>query len=233
MDLTTGNLWACLGGTSWEGPFVNQSATGTTRFAGPLESAGSVTSDAGEFLSPGYAVLAADDSTIALRPNGPTSYDDQFYGGGGAWATFSGAGAQRNIIDDGSGNMTVAGSLTVAGEELLFGSGGVIYIQDENGGSGLAIKTNGAGTLTAVYTFSQGVTRNTFDDGSGNAQFTGSVAPGNPGTGDVSRANLFSGSGVPSNTYGAEGDYYFRTDTPSTANQRIYVKTGAAWTGIV
>jgi hypothetical protein len=47
-------------------------------------------------------------------------------------------------------------------------------------------------------------------------------------------SSLFSGTGAPATGLGAVGDYYFRTDTPSTANQRIYVKTAAAvWTGIV
>lgn len=47
-------------------------------------------------------------------------------------------------------------------------------------------------------------------------------------------SSLFSGNGAPATGLGAIGDYYFRNDTPGTANQRIYVKTAAAvWTGIV
>jgi glutamine amidotransferase-like uncharacterized protein len=34
-------------------------------------------------------------------------------------------------------------------------------------------------------------------------------------------------------TGGSDGDYYLRTDTPGTANQRIYVRSGGTWTGIV
>ncbi len=45
---------------------------------------------------------------------------------------------------------------------------------------------------------------------------------------------LYSGSGAPGTGLGGIGDYYFRSDTPSTANQRLYAKTGAStWTGIV
>jgi len=44
---------------------------------------------------------------------------------------------------------------------------------------------------------------------------------------------LFSGSGVPSSGMGSNGDFYFRTDTPGTVNQRIYVKSSGAWVGIV
>jgi len=41
------------------------------------------------------------------------------------------------------------------------------------------------------------------------------------------------GIGVPSNTMGLNGFYYFRMDTPGTANQRLYVKSAGAWVGIV
>lgn len=39
------------------------------------------------------------------------------------------------------------------------------------------------------------------------------------------------GSGAP--TASTPGSFYFRTDTPATANQRLYVKNGSAWTGIL
>jgi len=44
---------------------------------------------------------------------------------------------------------------------------------------------------------------------------------------------IYAGTGVPSNANGANGDYYHRSDTPGTANQRIYVKSAGAWVGIV
>ena len=44
-------------------------------------------------------------------------------------------------------------------------------------------------------------------------------------------SGLRSGSGAPAG--GSSGDYYFRTDTPGTANQRIYVNNAGTWTGIV
>ena len=50
-------------------------------------------------------------------------------------------------------------------------------------------------------------------------------------------ATMSSGTGAPA-IQGALGDLYIRTDTPSTANQRIYVCTtagaagAAVWTGI-
>ena len=49
-------------------------------------------------------------------------------------------------------------------------------------------------------------------------------------------AVITSGTGAPTAT-GTKGDIYFRTDTPTTANQRIYINssatTGTTWTGIV
>lgn len=63
--------------------------------------------------------------------------------------------------------------------------------------------------------------------------FAGGVSTGNvaftaPGT------TLRSGSGAPGTGMGNVGDFYFRTDTPGTANQRLYVKTGASvWTAIL
>lgn len=44
---------------------------------------------------------------------------------------------------------------------------------------------------------------------------------------------VYQGSGAPSNTNGNNGDVYFRTDTPGTANQRIYIKSAGSWVGIV
>lgn len=51
--------------------------------------------------------------------------------------------------------------------------------------------------------------------------------------GNGSGPTLLSGSGPPKASTGADGDFYFRTDTPGTARQRIYVKSSGAWVGIV
>lgn len=44
---------------------------------------------------------------------------------------------------------------------------------------------------------------------------------------------IYTVSGVPPNSLGANGEYAFRIDTPGTANQRLYVKSAGAWVGIV
>jgi hypothetical protein len=41
---------------------------------------------------------------------------------------------------------------------------------------------------------------------------------------------VWGGSGVPPSTLGSVGDYYFRTDTPSTSGQRLYVLETGGWT---
>ena len=44
----------------------------------------------------------------------------------------------------------------------------------------------------------------------------------------------YSGNGAPNIPTAAAGSYYFRGDTPSVSNQRIYVATGVnVWVGIV
>lgn len=44
---------------------------------------------------------------------------------------------------------------------------------------------------------------------------------------------IFCGSGVPAAALGVNGSFYFRFDTPGTANQRLYVKSAGAWVGIL
>lgn len=44
---------------------------------------------------------------------------------------------------------------------------------------------------------------------------------------------IWAGTGAPNNSFGASGHIYIRGDTPATANQRIYIKNGGTWTGIL
>lgn len=41
---------------------------------------------------------------------------------------------------------------------------------------------------------------------------------------------IWGGAGAPNALIGITGDYYFRTDTPSTSGQRLYVKESGGWT---
>jgi hypothetical protein len=67
----------------------------------------------------------------------------------------------------------------------------------------------------------------------GTGNFQGGVSPGSPAGGAFQAGKVYQGSGVPSNANGNDGDTYLRTDTPGTANQRIYVKSAGAWVGIL
>jgi len=74
--------------------------------------------------------------------------------------------------------------------------------------------------LNQLVSYSQIINQGTFATGVGvQLNFGGSY--------------LYSASGVPSNAQGVNGDFYFRTDTPGTANQRLYVRSAGAWVGIV
>lgn len=66
----------------------------------------------------------------------------------------------------------------------------------------------------------------------GPLQVSGAFSPATPAAATQLGA-LYQGSGAPSNTNGNNGDVYFRTDTPGTVNQRIYIKSAGSWTGIV
>ncbi len=63
-------------------------------------------------------------------------------------------------------------------------------------------------------------------------QTTGRFAPATD-AGGIQTGAVFQGSGVPNNANGSNGDIYFRTDTPGTANQRVYVRSAGAWVGIL
>jgi hypothetical protein len=43
---------------------------------------------------------------------------------------------------------------------------------------------------------------------------------------------LYANTGAPG-AFGNNGDFYLRSDTPGTANQRLYVKSAGAWVGII
>jgi len=83
-----------------------------------------------------------------------------------------------------------------------------------------ALRVGSIFVLNQLVSYSQIINQGTFATGVGvQLNFGGSY--------------LYSASGVPSNAQGVNGDFYFRTDTPGTANQRIYVRSAGTWVGIV
>lgn len=90
--------------------------------------------------------------------------------------------------------------------------------------------TGGSGLGTASPTF--GDTRFKQLLIGGLSLVSGSLSPSNDSLGSQS-GQVFQGVGVPSNANGSNGDVYFRTDTPGTAMQRVYMKSAGVWVGIV
>lgn len=103
---------------------------------------------------------------------------------------------------------------------LTGGSSAIMYASD-NSNNRADLYTNGLyfGTTSSFGDVSYGISGTT-------AVIKPKVKIGSTG------ATISSGSGAPSGS-ATTGDIYFRTDTPTVANQRIYIYTGSAWTGIV
>jgi hypothetical protein len=66
----------------------------------------------------------------------------------------------------------------------------------------------------------------------GQMNLQGAFYAGNTAGADQISCGLRMGSGVPSNAVGNNGDFYLRSDTPGTANQRLYVRSAGAYVGI-
>lgn len=62
-----------------------------------------------------------------------------------------------------------------------------------------------------------------------NQTFSARLSPLTPSL-TTQGGKVYQGAGVP--TGGSSGDVYFRTDTPGTANQRVYVNNAGTWVGI-
>lgn len=142
-----------------------------------------------------------------------------------------------NTLDDGSGDLAIAGTLRVPGQVgsgssaapgFNFSSFGAGTVADLGGNIGIALLGNGLGVV--------------FNSG-GNNLFAnnGVLAAAINSDGSMQpnmAAKIHAGTGAPT-IAGAVGDLFFRTDTPTVADQRIYICTvagaagAATWVGIV
>ncbi len=105
---------------------------------------------------------------------------------------------------------------------LMMSKGGAII--QGSGNDVLDIRNSSGSLLTKI---TQG---GSFVHSGGGAQFTAYVEPGN---GSTAGGHIWSGSGAPNIAASVAGDFYFRTDTPSTSSQRIYIATAAnTWTAL-
>ncbi|MHB8529198.1 MAG: hypothetical protein ACYC8V_06765, partial [Caulobacteraceae bacterium] len=129
---------------------------------------------------------------------------------------------------------------------------GTLVVQPAADTVALTVKTHAGvlhfdvNTSTAITSFNNGILAIGYSDAgatqtfilranTGAIQAGAAVYPGAPAASPVvqTAGGLWAGIGAPNNTYGANGDFYFRSDTPGTANQRIYVRNAGAWTGII
>jgi hypothetical protein len=130
------------------------------------------------------------------------------YLGGGTGTAFTSA-----IKHGGTGSISIAGTAT-------------------DGATAVAAKTVSASALTTdgaeIHAFyaDNGVTKKAAINA------LGGIRLGAPTAAWTLNA-IYSGSGAPNDSYGANGDAYFRTDTPGIANQRLYVRAAGAWAGIL
>lgn len=138
------------------------------------------------------------------------SYGDQVY---------------NNIATDSAAPFTTFGAIT-ARDGLIFGTPlhGITGTIIHGDGTNLYAETNGTGTI--------------FLRPGGNGSNNGciDIAGGGIGFNDSSGAvasKLWSGTGAPAAALGSNGDFYFRFDTPGTANQRLYIRSAGAWTAIL
>ena len=153
----------------------------------------------------------------------------QSYSTGTSISIINASGAGTIVIDGGGFTADNATTTTLFNKV----SSPTTILQYINQMSGITSPTG-----TSLHT-----TNSTLDDGTGNLQTGGSIQAGGGGiklsnSGQIEFLNsgggsLYGGSGAPNNSNGTNGDYYFRTDTPGTSSQRIYVKSGGSWTGIL
>jgi len=160
---------------------------------------------------------------------------------------------------DGHNGTSTAAGIHVAGAayQVIISNCAVIMGPTQTGGAnpygpGIGMKTDSTPTYVSVDNSSfQGYSSGWTTDGTGVVITGANVISSTGGTPTAPTAPImspllasggvklngasttYSGSGVPSSSLGVNGDYFFRSDTPGTANQRIYVKSSGSWTGII
>jgi hypothetical protein len=103
-------------------------------------------------------------------------------------------------------------------------------------GSSLQLGNTTNNTATILQEFANALLIGSFNGGAWAeiARMVSGGAVANQGGIQLNKqSTIWSGSGVPSNSLGANGDLYVRSDTPGTANQRIYVRSAGAYVGIL
>lgn len=112
-------------------------------------------------------------------------------------------------------------------------SGALVLTNDGAAGNSYDLLVfQSGGTLTSGALNAQSTLKINASGVTGNImRFTGGISPGTE-LGANQAGQIFQGSGVPNNANGNNGDFYFRTGTPGTANQRIYQRSAGAWVAL-
>lgn len=191
---------------------------------------------------PGQDYMAAGNIAIGDLPSTLTNQGNTFNG------------PNELVQINSSGQLTIAGGITSLGVSTGNPAGVLAAQSDDANTVEMTANTGGKGSVV-FNTGSTGPRIGNFNDagvldndvfyvairyaGSYTDVATFTTAGINsvavfPGTGfnaDVA-GGLYQGSGSPTTAAGM-GAIYYRTDTPTVANQRIYIYTGTEWTGIV
>lgn len=152
---------------------------------------------------------------------------------------FGGSASVRRMIGK---NLAFAASNMFAGTDngdtIDIGSNTGLNNSIQASATGLAFKSiTGNGLVLPIRARDAGDTRIVDFNNYGGSRVasvntSGGFVPGAP-DGTAQSNGIYMGIGVPSNANGADNDYYFRLDTVSIVNQRLYVKISGTWTGIL
>jgi Pectate lyase superfamily protein len=143
-----------------------------------------------------------------------------------------------SLLDAGAGSTFIGVSFTGKGFKLtasvIGGQAGTTSVNIGNNSQGIDIDGSndfiGGGTAVAFGTGINGAVLGTFAS-TATARSSGTPVGGTQLS--PLGGTIYSGTGVPPAGLGANGDFYFRYDTPGTANQRIYQKSAGAWVALV
>lgn len=182
-------------------------------------------------VTAGAAAARVRTAGVCISSCSTTAFDLQNDGGNNFLDYYSEGGNGAKVTGTMAGTTYVTDPVGVSGYEIM-GLGG--------NGANLSLLGDGVTTPAKTIRVHSGVLE-VRDNAYANAIMTlndvgtmglrGGIQPGTP-AGGAQGNTLYMGSGVPSNANGVNGDYYLRTDTPGTANQRMYVKSVGAWVAL-
>jgi hypothetical protein len=143
-------------------------------------------------------------------------------------------GGISQISTDGNGSIIIGSNATIF-QSLTVESNSNF---DQGGSSSIATSGNGSLfigenlTVDGMTTLDQNGTSTINTDGNGNMSVGGGLTCGNSDASPVTPALFGPNPGAPTGSP-PNGSFYFRSDSPGTALQRIYVRSAGTWVGIL